>query len=185
MNDDHSAFSCAQDPASPTRRAWSYGGAARHSPESCGDQLPICSARSIVASVSCRTARRKIYYIIDGCPHDRSSAAEKKEGHGCTGPVDRGKAAPASRQTWSTVHRISPQASVVTVGDVVYEALTSGPLSSWVPDCLSSFLKEFRAPCCAVMLSSQLAILVQGRGETSRPVRQLSRRFLPDRMLDQ
>ena len=57
----------AQDPASPTRRAWPYGGAARHSPESCGDQLPICSVRSIVASVSCRTARRKIYYIIDGC----------------------------------------------------------------------------------------------------------------------
>ena len=74
---------------------------------------------------------------------------------------------------------------MVTVGDVVYEVLTSGPLSSWVPDCLSSFLKEFRAPCCAVMLSSQLAILVQGRGETSRPVGQLSRWFLPDRMLDQ
>ena len=32
-------------------------------------------------------------YIILG-PHDRSSAAEKKEGQGCTGPVDRGKAAP-------------------------------------------------------------------------------------------
>ena len=74
---------------------------------------------------------------------------------------------------------------MVTVGDVVYEVLTSGPLSSWVPDCLSSFLKEFKAPRCAVMLSSQLAILVQGCGETSRPIGQLSRRFLPDRMLDQ
>ena len=57
--------------------------------------------------------------------------------------------------------------------------------SSTVPDCLSSFLKEYRAPHCAVMLSSQLAILVQGRGETSLPVGQLPRRFLPDRMLDQ
>ena len=52
MADNHSAFSCAQDPASPNRRAWSYGGAARHGPESCGDQLPICSARSIVDLVN-------------------------------------------------------------------------------------------------------------------------------------
>ena len=29
-------------------------------------------------------------------PRDRPSAAEKKEGQGCTGPVDRGKAVPAS-----------------------------------------------------------------------------------------
>ena len=29
-------------------------------------------------------------------PRDRPSAAEKKEGQGCTGPVDCGKAAPAS-----------------------------------------------------------------------------------------
>ena len=35
------------------------------------------------------------------------------------------------------------------------------------------------------MLSSQLAILVQGRGGTSLPDGQLSRRFLLDRMLDQ
>ena len=57
----------------------------------------------------------------------------------------------------------------------MYKVLTSGPLSSSVPDCdrPSSRSPGLPAPCRAVMLGSQLAILVQGRGETSRPVRQL------------
>ena len=45
-------------------RAWPYGGAARHGPESCGDQLPICSARSIIASVRPSYRRASGSYII-------------------------------------------------------------------------------------------------------------------------
>ena len=182
MADDHSAFSCAQDPASPTRRAWPYGGAARHSPESCRDQLPICSARSIV--VSCRTARRKIYYIIDR--PTRSFLSSRKEGrarlHRASGSWKGGPRISADLvnrpQDFPLGFRGDGRRCSVRSFNV-RTSLFVGP-RLW-----SSFLKEFRAPCRAVMLGSQLAILVQGRGETSRPVRQLSRRFLPDRMLDQ
>ena len=44
--------------------------------------------------------------------------------------------------------------------------LTSGPLSSSAPDCLSSSLKEYRASLGAVVLGSQLAILVERRAGT-------------------
>ena len=48
----------------------------------------------------------------------------------------------------------------------VAKILTSGPLSSLALDCLSSSLKEYRAPHGAVVLGSQLAILVEGRAGT-------------------
>ena len=44
--------------------------------------------------------------------------------------------------------------------------LTSGPLSSSAPECLSSSLKEYRASLGAVVLGSQLAILVERRAGT-------------------
>ena len=44
--------------------------------------------------------------------------------------------------------------------------LTSGPLSSSAPDCLSSSLKEYGASHGANVLGSQLAILVAGRAGT-------------------
>ena len=44
--------------------------------------------------------------------------------------------------------------------------LTSVPLSSSAPDCLSSSLKEYRASLGAVVLGSQLAILVERRAGT-------------------
>ena len=44
--------------------------------------------------------------------------------------------------------------------------LTSGPLSSSAPDCLSSSLKEYRASLGTVVLGSQLAILVERRAGT-------------------
>ena len=44
--------------------------------------------------------------------------------------------------------------------------LTSGPLSSSAPDCMSSSLKEYRASLGAVVLGSQLAILVERRAGT-------------------
>ena len=65
--DDHSAFSCAKDPASPTRRGLAIWRCHfRHGPEGGGDQLPICSARSIVASVSAGQQGGK-YTIINDC----------------------------------------------------------------------------------------------------------------------
>ena len=74
---------------------------------------------------------------------------------------------PLTRRTWSTSHKISPsipngngrQGSVLIV-------LTSGPLSSSAPDCLSSSLKEYGASHGANVLGSQLAILVEGRAGT-------------------
>ena len=47
------------------------------------------------------------------------------------------------------------------------KVLTSGPLSSSAPDCLSSSLKEYRASHGAVVLGSQPAIPVEGRAGTS------------------
>ena len=119
-------------------------------------------------------------------PRDCPSAGEKKERQVCTGPVDRGKAVPA---TSADLVNLPQDFSPGSRGDgrrcSVLTFLTSGPLSSSAPDCLSSSLKEFRAPHGAVVLSSQLAILVEGRAETSLPVGQLPRGFLLDRMLDQ
>ena len=119
-------------------------------------------------------------------PRDRPSAAEKKERQVRTGPVDCGMAVPATSadlvnlpQDFSLGSRgAGRRCSVLTF-------LTSGPLSSSAPDCLSSSLKEYRAPHGAVVLSSQLAIPVEGRAGTSLPVGQLSRAFLLDPMLDQ
>ena len=65
--DNHSAFSCAKDPASPTRRGLAIWRCHfRHGPEGGRDKLPIRSARSIVASVSAGQQVGK-YTIIDGC----------------------------------------------------------------------------------------------------------------------
>ena len=56
----------------------------------------------IVASARPSYRRRNGVYIISfnlwmsRGPRDRPSAAEKKERQGCTGPVDRGKAVPAT-----------------------------------------------------------------------------------------
>ena len=118
-------------------------------------------------------------------PRDRPSAAEKKERQGCTGPVDCGKAVPATSADLVNRPQDFPLGSR---GDgrrcsvLNFNVRTSLLL---VPDCLSFSLKESRAPRGAVMLSSQLAILVEGRGGTSLPVGQLPRRFLLDQMLDQ
>ena len=62
--DDHSALSRARGPTSPTRRSLAiWRRHFRHGPEGGGDQLPICSERSIVASVSAgQQVRRKTYY---------------------------------------------------------------------------------------------------------------------------
>ena len=65
------------------------------------------------------------------------------------------------------------------------KVLTSGPLSSSAPDCLSSSLKEYRASLGAVVLGSQSAIPVEGHVGASLPVGQPPRAFLLDRMLDQ
>ena len=47
------------------------------------------------------------------------------------------------------------------------KVLTSGPLSSSAPDCLSSSLKEYTASLGAVVLGSQSAIPVEGRAGTN------------------
>ena len=65
------------------------------------------------------------------------------------------------------------------------KVLTSGPLSSSAPDCLSSSLKEYGASLGAVVLGSQSAIPVEVHVGVSIPVGQLPRAFLLDRMLDQ
>ena len=65
------------------------------------------------------------------------------------------------------------------------KVLTSGPLSSSAPDCLSSSLKEYTASLGAVVLGSQSAIPVEVHVGVSIPVGQLPRAFLLDRMLDQ
>ena len=117
-------------------------------------------------------------------PRDRPSAAEKKERQGCTGPVDCRKAAPAFSADLVNRPQDFPlgfrgdcrRCSVLNFN--VRTSLFVGPrLFVVLPQVFTSF--------CAVMLSSQLAILVQGRGETSLLVGQLPRRFLLDRMLDQ
>ena len=137
--DDHSALSCAKDPTSPTHRRCHF----RHVPEGGGEQLPICSARSIVASVSAgQQVRRKIYYnswLLLGL-HDRSSSAEKKEGQGCTGPVDRGNVAPASWRTLSTIHRTSLWTSMATACYVWY------PLARWASQVINHRTISRRLP---------------------------------------
>ena len=119
-------------------------------------------------------------------PRDRPSAAEKKERQVRTGPVDCGMAVPA---TSADLVNLPQDFSLGSRGNgrrcSVLKILMSGPLSSSAPDCLSSSLKEFRVPHGAVVLSSHLAILAEGRAGTSLPVGQLPRGFLLDRMLDQ
>ena len=60
--------------------------------------------------------------------------------------------APSLRSSWKDVQEL--------------KVLTSGPLSSSAPDCLSSSLKEYGASHGANVLGSQLAILVEGRAGT-------------------
>ena len=100
-------------------------------------------------------------------PRDRPSAAEKKERQGRTGPVDCGMAVPA---TSADLVNLPQDFSLGSRGNgrrcSVLKILKSGPLSSSAPDCLSSSLKEFRVPHGAVVLSSQLAILAEGRAGT-------------------
>ena len=83
MADNRSAFSCAQGRVGPIRRAWPYGGVARHGPEGGGDQLPIWSAMDIIASArpSYRRRRNGVYIIsvMDVTP-TRSSLSSRKEG---------------------------------------------------------------------------------------------------------
>ena len=79
--------------------------------------------------------------------------------------------APSLRSSWKDVQEL--------------KVLTSGPLSSSAPDCLSSSLKEYGASLGAVVLGSQSAIPVEVHVGVSIPVGQLPRAFLLDRMLDQ
>ena len=100
-------------------------------------------------------------------PRDRPSAAEKKERQVRTGPVDRGMAVPA---TSADLVNLPQDFSLGSRGNgrrcSVLKILTSRPLCSSAPDCLLSSLKEFRVPHGAVVLSSQLAILVEGLAGT-------------------
>ena len=115
-------------------------------------------------------------------PRDRPSAAEKKERQGCTGPVDCGKAVPATSA--DLINR--PQDfSLGSRGDGRRCSVLNFNVRASLRRPQSFSLKESRAPHGAVMLSSQLAILVEGRAGTSLPVGQLPRWFLLDRMLDQ
>ena len=123
----------------PIRWAWPYGGATRHGPEGCGDQLPICSAMSIVASVRPSYRRRNGVYIIslmDVTRPTRSFLSSRKEGR--------------ARLHWAS--------GLWKGGPRIFGGPGQSPTS--FP-------------------------LVEGRGGTSLPVGQLSRRFLLDRMLDQ
>ena len=65
--DYHSALSLTTGPTSPTRRSLAiWRRHFRHGLEGGGDQLHICSERSIVASVSAGQQVRR-HTIIDGC----------------------------------------------------------------------------------------------------------------------
>ena len=147
------------------------------STEGGGDQLPIWPM-DIVASARPSYLRRVtgVYIIsmMDDTKPTRSSLSSRKEGT-------------ASPHWASGLWNGSPR-FLGGLGQSPTRFLPrfpSGPLSSSAPDCLSSSLKEYRAPHGAVVLSSQLAIPVEGRAGTSLPVGQLSRAFLLDPMLDQ
>ena len=100
-------------------------------------------------------------------PRDRPSAAEKKERQVRTGQVDRGMAVPAtSADLVNLPQDFSLNSSWQRPARQCTKDFNAGPLSSSAPDCLSSSLKEYRASLGAVVLGSQLAILVERRAGT-------------------
>ena len=125
---------------SPIRRAWPYGGAARHGPEGCGDQLPIWSAMSIVASVRPSYRRRNGVYIIslmDVTRPTRSSLSNRKEGIGkaALGQWIVERRSPPLRRTWSIAHKISPRPCFSSCGNC----------RPGCPNCLPHKFWSFRA----------------------------------------
>ena len=117
------------------------------------DQLPICSARSIVASASAgQQVRRKTYYncwLLLGL-HDRSSAAEKKEGQGCIVPVDRGNVAPAALRTDSAAR----PGRLYSINWLVWTLSTAHRTSLWTSMATACYVAPGLVPCRRARLPS-------------------------------